>query len=701
MASIQPSQKYRSIQPSPASNNDRNLTIKKKLEILEEWDKHVACCNMRIGGGSLFEPEKKVFCDYHNITPGILNNILAKREVLQNIPISQSSIRYRLPSSTRSFYPVEAILFRTIEHVRRDLFLPIDSFGVRIMAGAIYELLETRVGELAFEKPKFSNGWLNGFQRRYALHRYNATGEASSVDMDSIRPQLDYIKNVLKQFSEYLPRGFKTNPSVRSQFEVLPWQGSNKQTVADLCGNWQREFNRLQEDLQEMLLTAWTGKRPDYMRTVVFEIWLLRFQLRIAAQNPSRRVALLLDHAPSHTPSVDIFCNEQELELRGSEDQARARDPDVAEAIRGIRQSFRTRLIAEATENFDAESDSLHGRQDPAQRSFENDDSVLTLFKFLDESRTICKYIDSLREEDQFKEFFISEDGTNMIAGQDLEEESMDGDDYGPSASLNSQIVDEYGHTLSPVKRSLQTRRRKYSSYRVDRVASPEGMDGDDDSVAEDIVELNPSVDIQDPYILMDAAAVLRHLGHDNEGRRMEIIYDSTIDEDMDCVNETYIKHRRRVYEAEGKKLWESASQKIDDDQKIRKKFPEIRNSICLLGKSHTIASFIINGFNPSPALVLVLMLIFFGTATKYEAACFGPIPTLVLNPFVLVLIFFNTATNCEATYFGPIPTLVPLLALFLSSLTLVPIPFGSAAKCEASCVGPSPTFVITSLAKP
>ncbi|KAF9895580.1 hypothetical protein BX616_009360, partial [Lobosporangium transversale] len=92
--------------------------------------------------------------------------MLAKREELLKVPLGQSSSQHRLQSSSRSFYPVEEGLFTTIEHIRRELLLPIDNLGVQLMGGAIYALLEARVGKLAFKKPKFSNGWLKGFKDR-------------------------------------------------------------------------------------------------------------------------------------------------------------------------------------------------------------------------------------------------------------------------------------------------------------------------------------------------------------------------------------------------------------------------------------------------------------------------------------------------------------------------------------------------------
>ncbi|KAF9896680.1 hypothetical protein BX616_006965, partial [Lobosporangium transversale] len=143
--------KYRSIQPSPSLGNDRSLTIGQRVDILKNWDRHVINYNIGLKGGSMFEPPKSVFCDCHNITPTILNHILAKREELLNVPAGQSSARYRLQSNTRSFYPVEDALSHTIEHIRRDLLLPIDNLGVRLLGGAIYALLEARVGNLTFK----------------------------------------------------------------------------------------------------------------------------------------------------------------------------------------------------------------------------------------------------------------------------------------------------------------------------------------------------------------------------------------------------------------------------------------------------------------------------------------------------------------------------------------------------------------------
>ncbi|ORZ21759.1 hypothetical protein BCR41DRAFT_385211 [Lobosporangium transversale] len=276
------------------------------------------------------------------------------------------------------------------------------------------------------------------------------------------------------------------------------------------------------------------------MRAAVFDVWLLRFQLKIATEKPNCQVVLLLDHAPrwgivasawsevkeksirNCFAHVDIFQKEQRDALRESQD--RARDFDVTVAIDSLRSSFLTRAASEETEEFDAESASLCDEQDPglnpAQSSFASDEEVLALLKVLDGSHSVCKHIDSMLKERQFMEFFVPEDETNMASafmetGQSPEDESMDDDDYEPSASSEYHIEDDNGQKLSPVKKVLKTRGKEYASYRTDRLASPGEMDLDDDWVAEDTVVLDPSIDLQDPYILMDAAAALRLLGHD------------------------------------------------------------------------------------------------------------------------------------------------------------------------------------------
>ncbi|KAF9913736.1 hypothetical protein BX616_009679 [Lobosporangium transversale] len=95
--------KYRPILPRPDPtdvNDDKQLTIEQKLEILETWDRHVTNYNKELEGGSKFVPPKKIFCDNHNITPRVLKYILAKREELLNVSTGQTSKRYRLSTMT-------------------------------------------------------------------------------------------------------------------------------------------------------------------------------------------------------------------------------------------------------------------------------------------------------------------------------------------------------------------------------------------------------------------------------------------------------------------------------------------------------------------------------------------------------------------------------------------------------------------------
>ncbi|ORZ08475.1 hypothetical protein BCR41DRAFT_388583 [Lobosporangium transversale] len=212
---------------------------------------------------------------------------------------------------------------------------------------------------------------------------------------------------------------------------------------------------------------------------------------------------------------------------------------------------------------------------------------MLGLYKLLDGPRSICEYVDSKLKDHRFMGFFTCEDETSMVNdSMELEEESVDDDDYEPSISSDYHVVDEHGHNLSPAKKELQTRGKSYPFYEISRLASPEDMDFDNDSLAEDVAEPDPSIDLQDPYILMDTAALLRHLGHEDEGQRMEIIhvYDSTIDKDRICINESYFKQRRRWHEDERKKRRESALQLIKDDQKICGRYPNIGPSARLMG---------------------------------------------------------------------------------------------------------------------
>ncbi|KAF9897909.1 hypothetical protein BX616_004777 [Lobosporangium transversale] len=317
--------------------------------------------------------------------------------------------------------------------------------------------------------------------------------------------------------------------------------------------------------------------------------------LKVAAQDPHRRVALVLDNAPSHMPRdfvldqlrnvqlvflpanstsktqpldagiIAVFKGNYKAEclqetfykrqtaslhertaaiarrlfidnLTGWRLIARVwdktRDPDVASAIKYIRQSLRTAAVSEATEGLDPENDSWYDGQEPgsnsAQFSFTSDEEMLGLYKLLDGFRSICEYVDSKLKDHRFMGFFNREDETSIVNdSMELEEESVDDDDYEPSISSDYHVVDEHGHNLSPAKKELQTRGKSYPFYEISRLASPEDMDFDNDSLAEDVAEPDPSIDLQDPYILMDTAALLRHLGHEDGRQRMEIIYDS------------------------------------------------------------------------------------------------------------------------------------------------------------------------------
>ena len=55
------------------------------------------------------------------------------------------------------------------------------------------------------DKPKFSNGWLDGFKKRFKVRTYVQHGEVASADIDNPE-SIKQIEKVRSLASEYHPR---------------------------------------------------------------------------------------------------------------------------------------------------------------------------------------------------------------------------------------------------------------------------------------------------------------------------------------------------------------------------------------------------------------------------------------------------------------------------------------------------------------
>jgi len=104
----------------------------------------------------------------------------------------------------RKYVQVEEVLYRWINS-QREQCTPVNGKMIKEAAHVTYTIL----GDLydpsgateSDSPPSFSASWFNGFKKRYQIAYCQLHGEAGSVDMEAIEPELVEIRNLCSQYS--------------------------------------------------------------------------------------------------------------------------------------------------------------------------------------------------------------------------------------------------------------------------------------------------------------------------------------------------------------------------------------------------------------------------------------------------------------------------------------------------------------------
>ncbi|KAG0244708.1 hypothetical protein BG011_002874, partial [Mortierella polycephala] len=176
------------------------LNWQEKLDLIYKWDAWSAKWRQFIENT---EPQMSVFAKEHNIRVSYLKGLVERRESLEAITRTLSGAtekRHRLVD--RPFLPVENIVKQWLRYFR-DRLIPIDITILRLLANDVYNTWESAIGPLTDNKgnpPSWSEKWAHNFMVHWDIHYYKMVGEASSVDLEAIGPEVQKIMERLDRY---------------------------------------------------------------------------------------------------------------------------------------------------------------------------------------------------------------------------------------------------------------------------------------------------------------------------------------------------------------------------------------------------------------------------------------------------------------------------------------------------------------------
>jgi len=167
---------------------------------------------------------------------------------------------------------------------------------------------------------KFSNGWLDKFQKRYNFKAYTSHGEDGDADQSAIDEQLPSIKAKISKYSlndvfnaDEFGHYFKMAPTRTIGRGAIPGRKKAKSRItylacANIDGSEKFPLMIIGRSKRPRVFKKKTGQqlgfdyhnnKKAWMNSGLFFAWLHRFDDYIA-QTPGRKVALLLDNCSAH-----------------------------------------------------------------------------------------------------------------------------------------------------------------------------------------------------------------------------------------------------------------------------------------------------------------------------------------------------------------------------------------------------------------
>lgn len=138
----------------------------------------------------------------HKLNQSQISKIISKQfEHLDSTDTKKTKSQLEAKRTSAGDWPdLEGALFEWQQHIQKQKAV-ITGEILRNQAGKLWDSLPQYRGK---EKPRFSNGWLEGFKRRFKIKEYILHGEAASAEVENLNA-IEHMERIRSLASEYKP----------------------------------------------------------------------------------------------------------------------------------------------------------------------------------------------------------------------------------------------------------------------------------------------------------------------------------------------------------------------------------------------------------------------------------------------------------------------------------------------------------------
>ncbi|XP_074854943.1 tigger transposable element-derived protein 1 [Carettochelys insculpta] len=269
------------------------------------------------------------------------------RTIRRNADKIRASAQSVIPLSATTISQSRSSLLENMEHLlsvwiedQNQRNVPVSLLMIQAKAKSLYDNLKRHQGEGSqAETFTASQGWFDGFKRRYNLHNIKMSSEVAGADTAAAKKFTDCLKKIIEE-GGYSPKQvfnvdetglyWKRMPErtyiSREEKTVPGFQAAKDRLTLLLGGNaagdmkmkplavYQSETPRaLKGYSKECLPVIWRSNKKAWVTGAVFSEWLTLYAVPAwkeycAKENLDFKILLLIDNAPAHPFNLDDLC---------------------------------------------------------------------------------------------------------------------------------------------------------------------------------------------------------------------------------------------------------------------------------------------------------------------------------------------------------------------------------------------------------
>lgn len=267
----------------------------------------------------------------HQLTQGQISMILSsKYAYLESLDTKKDKQQLAVKRSSKGDWPdLEAALFEWQQRMQRKKAV-ITGEILKTQAAKLWASLPQYEG---IEAPKFSNGWLEGFQWRFNIKQYVQHGEAGSAAIDT--PDAQRQMQIVRDLSEeYGPKDTYNMDETGLFWKLVPERtlateagsggkkSKDRVTLALTCNGvgdkedvWliarSKNPRCLKNINRQLLRIQYRYNKSKWMTGIIMEEYLRWFNNKMCSQG--RKVLLLMDNFSGHELGVQLVGGKQGL----------------------------------------------------------------------------------------------------------------------------------------------------------------------------------------------------------------------------------------------------------------------------------------------------------------------------------------------------------------------------------------------------